>query len=107
MKQYTIEEIRNYIKSQDSLGDVLYNLTEEKIDEANKVIEIVGCLETVDNWGREEQYDAQETYKLLTNPDEWTDDQRFYDECNRCFFIEELIGKKIKVGPFTFTLTED
>lgn len=36
MKKYTIEEIRNYILSQDSLGDVLYNLSEENIDKANE-----------------------------------------------------------------------
>jgi len=35
-RKFTIEEIRNYILKQDSLGDVLYNLTEEKIIEANK-----------------------------------------------------------------------
>lgn len=39
MKKYTIEEIRNYILSQDSLGDVLYNLKEENIDKANKIEE--------------------------------------------------------------------
>lgn len=33
---FTIEEIRNYILSQDSLGDVLYNLNEAKIREANE-----------------------------------------------------------------------
>lgn len=36
MKKYTIEEIKNYILSQDSLGDVLYNLSEENIDKANE-----------------------------------------------------------------------
>ena len=36
MKTYTIEQIRKYILSQDSLGDVLYNLKESKIDEANE-----------------------------------------------------------------------
>ena len=36
MRTFTIEEIRKYILSQDSLGDVLYNLTEEKIIEANE-----------------------------------------------------------------------
>ncbi len=35
-RTFTIEEIRKYIKSQDSLGDVLYNLKEEKIIEANE-----------------------------------------------------------------------
>jgi hypothetical protein len=33
---FTIEEIRNYILSQNSLGDVLYNLKEEKIIAANQ-----------------------------------------------------------------------
>ena len=33
---FTIEEIKNYILSQDSLGDVLYNLKTEKIIEANQ-----------------------------------------------------------------------
>lgn len=106
MKQYTVEQIRTYILSQDSLGDVLYNLTEEKIDKANEVIEIIGCLETIDNWGREEEYTASETYKLLITPEEWTDDQRFYDKFNRCYFIDELVGKKIQVGPYIFTLQE-
>lgn len=38
MKTFTIEEIKNYLKQQDSLGDVLYNLTEENITKANKTI---------------------------------------------------------------------
>ncbi len=38
MKTFSIEEIKNYILSQDSLGDVLYNLSEEKIKKANKKI---------------------------------------------------------------------
>ena len=33
---FTIDEIRKYILSQDSLGDVLYNLKAEKIIEANE-----------------------------------------------------------------------
>jgi len=32
---FTIDEIKNYILSQDSLGDVLYNLSVSKIIEAN------------------------------------------------------------------------
>lgn len=36
MKKYTIEEIEKYILSQDSMGDILYNLSEENIDEANE-----------------------------------------------------------------------
>jgi hypothetical protein len=34
--EFTIEEIKNYILAQDSLGDVLYNLKAEKIIEANE-----------------------------------------------------------------------
>lgn len=36
MKTYTIEQFRNYLLSQDSMGNILYNLKEEKIDHANK-----------------------------------------------------------------------
>ncbi len=35
-KSYTIDEIRKYLLSQDSFGDVMYNLNEESFDEANK-----------------------------------------------------------------------
>lgn len=37
MKTYTIEEIRKYITSQDSLGDVAYNL--DRIDEILEKLE--------------------------------------------------------------------
>ena len=33
--EFNIEQIRKYIISQDSLGDVLYNLSDESILEAN------------------------------------------------------------------------
>ena len=39
MKKFTIDEIRKYILSQDSLGDVLFYLTEENIEKANMVEE--------------------------------------------------------------------
>lgn len=35
-RTFTIEEIKTYILSQDSLGDVLYNLSASKIIEANE-----------------------------------------------------------------------
>jgi hypothetical protein len=31
MSKFTIEEIRNYLKAQDSLGDIFYNLSEENV----------------------------------------------------------------------------
>ena len=36
---FTIAEIRNYIMSQDSLGDVAYNLSAENIIKANQIEE--------------------------------------------------------------------
>ena len=33
-KSYTLDEIRIYLESQDSFGDIFYNLSETKIDEA-------------------------------------------------------------------------
>lgn len=39
MKKFTIEEIRSYIISCDSLGDVLHKLSEQAIEEANKPID--------------------------------------------------------------------
>jgi hypothetical protein len=58
-KKYSIEEIKNYIMSQDSLGDVLYYLTEENIDKANNP--------TCDNCGIELtwQEEAEETRYCL------------------------------------------
>jgi hypothetical protein len=33
--KFTIEEFKNYLKSQDSLGDAMYYLTEENVEKAN------------------------------------------------------------------------
>ena len=35
-RTFTIEEIRKYILSQDSIGDILYNLKEENIIQVNE-----------------------------------------------------------------------
>lgn len=70
-------------------------------------IEIVGCTEVVDNWGRQERYTEKETYGLLISPDEWTDDQTFFGPNNERYFIDDLIGKRVTVGPITFTVQED
>ena len=43
-KKYTITEIKNYIKKQNSLGDVLYNLTEDNIDNAQDGILILDIM---------------------------------------------------------------
>ena len=53
---FTIEEIRKYILSQDSLGDVLYNLSVSKILEANKP------EQDELNWGELDDDEIREMY---------------------------------------------
>jgi len=49
-KKFTIQEIKNYILSLDSRGDILYNLTADNIEKANQPRqeeednEGVGCM---------------------------------------------------------------
>ena len=38
MKQFTIEQIKNYLQQQDSMGDIMYNLSEANIEKANKTV---------------------------------------------------------------------
>ena len=38
-KKFTIDEIRNYLETQDSRGDIHYNLSEENIEKANELKE--------------------------------------------------------------------
>jgi hypothetical protein len=63
MKKYTIETIRKYIESQDSLGDVLYNLSEEKLDELEN-----------------EESDILEDEEDYLNP--WSNDNEFPTDLN-------------------------
>ena len=37
MEKFTIEEIKKYLRSQDSLGDIYYNLSADNILKANEV----------------------------------------------------------------------
>jgi hypothetical protein len=71
----------------------------------NESIKITGCVETLDNWGSQE-YNEQETYKLLISPDEWNDDQVFYGLNNQVYWIDDLINKQVTCGPITFTVQE-
>lgn len=41
MEKFSIEEIRNYLKTQDSFGDALYNLSEANIKIANIPDELI------------------------------------------------------------------
>jgi S-adenosylmethionine hydrolase len=51
MKTFTIDQIHRFLESQDSFGDVMYNLSEEKIEKANKTISMT-LQEVMDsgNW---------------------------------------------------------
>jgi len=72
----------------------------------NFEIEIVNCVETIDNFGKEMIYTTDETADLLRTPDEWTDDQKFYVKDGHSYFIDDLIGKNVKVGSSIFLIKE-
>jgi hypothetical protein len=66
MEKFTIEEIKNYLKSQDSFGDAVYYLTAENIRKANSVSQTCGDLiQSIVNDAESDHYTPQE---LL---DEW------------------------------------
>ena len=54
---FTIDEIRKYILSQDSIGDILYNLSVSKILEANEPDEDEqDCWDSLDDDEIREKY---------------------------------------------------
>ena len=57
------------------------------------IIQITGCTETIDNHGSTWFHDEKDTYTLLINPEEWSDDQVFHGINNQVYFIDDLIGK--------------
>ena len=74
-------------------------------------INIIKCVEVIDNWGNTDQYKNEELYKLLITPDDWSDDQTFIAEDGKNYDIDDLIGKEVQVrtldGDFIFTVQED
>jgi hypothetical protein len=70
------------------------------------VIKINKCVEIVDNWGNTEQYKDADLYKLLITPEDWSDDQVFISD-EGSYDIDDLIGKTVQVGTFTFKVQED
>jgi ribosomal 30S subunit maturation factor RimM len=70
------------------------------------LIKINKCEEVVDNWGNTEQYKDAELFKLLTTPEDWTDDQIFLTDEGE-YYIDDLIGKRVQVGTYIFTVQED
>jgi hypothetical protein len=55
---FTIDEIREYILSQASMGDILYNLSASKIIEANEIKE-----EEEDEWEELDDDEIREKYQ--------------------------------------------
>lgn len=70
---FTIDEIKKYILSQDSLGDVLYNLSAESIINANTVKQKNG------SWDVDDTDEFGDDDGLF---DDDNDDAFFYDDNN-------------------------
>jgi hypothetical protein len=61
MEKFTIEEIRNYLKSQDSFGDAVYYLSAENIRKVNSVSQTCGDLiQSIVNDAESDHYTPQE-----------------------------------------------
>jgi hypothetical protein len=71
----------------------------------SEIIKINKCVEVVDNWGNSEQYKNEDLFKLLITPDDWTDDQIFISD-ERTYYIDDLIGRVVQVGTYTFKVQE-
>jgi hypothetical protein len=65
------------------------------------MIKIVYFSETIDNWGRTESTSSpQQIYKILNNPDDFTDDMKFEGPNGEVYFIDDLIGKEVIVNGY-------
>lgn len=69
-------------------------------------IQIIGAVELTHGFGIPIMIDAKDTYEILINEHLWSEDHRFYTT-NQSYTIEDLIGKKVQVGPFIFTVVEN
>lgn len=71
----------------------------------SEIIKINKCVEVIDNWGNSEQYKNEDLFKLLITPEDWTDDQIFISD-KRTYYIDDLIGRVVQVGTYTFKVQE-
>ena len=71
-------------------------------------MKIVKYRETIDNWGRTETVtDPNRIAEVLRDPETWTDDYLFFDEENKVYFIDDLVGKEVELeGIETFKVEE-
>jgi hypothetical protein len=73
----------------------------------SKTIEIVLYAEAMDNRGKESKTkDFKKISYALRASDEFNDDMRFEDSTGNMYFIDDLIGKTVKVGDETFEVKE-
>jgi hypothetical protein len=74
-----------------------------------EAIHITYYSEVIDNWGRlEASSKGAYIYNALMNMDEWSDDMIFEDPAGNKYFIDDLIGKAVKVsGIGIFTVPDD
>jgi hypothetical protein len=73
------------------------------------IIKIIKCVEVIDNWGNVETYKNEDLYKLLTTPEDWSDDQTFLggEGDEGTYYIDDLIGKIVWVGDYVFKVVEN
>ena len=71
----------------------------------SEIIKINKCVEVIDNWGNSQQYKNEDLFKLLITPEDWTDDQIFISD-KRTYYIDDLIGRVVQVGTYTFKVQE-
>jgi len=51
--------------------------------------------------------DPNQIAEVLRNPETWTDDYLFFDEENKVYFIDDLVGKEVELeGIETFKVEE-
>jgi hypothetical protein len=92
-ERFTIEEIRNYIRKQDSLGDVLYNLCADKIVEANQTTKLPLYVSLGGKGGTAMRYDkASDDY--YRDAGIWSVDYKYMDgklvaDCEHMEWIDE------------------
>jgi hypothetical protein len=73
----------------------------------NSLIEIVLFADVLDNSGKEQVSESPaEILQVLKASDEFTDDMRFEDNYGNIYFIDDLLGKTVKVGEAVFEVTE-
>ena len=92
-ERFTIEEIKNYIRKQDSLGDVLYNLSADKIVEANQTTTLPLYISLGGKGGTAMRYDkASDNY--YRDAGIWDVDYKYMDgklvsDCEHMEWIHE------------------